>query len=238
MSNQTFVFKQFAVKQDKCAMKVGTDAVILGAYVNTKDAKKILDIGTGTGVIALMLAQKSFAHITAIEIEKEAYEQALENVLSSNWADRINVQNISFQNFYNHAAEKFDLIVSNPPYFIGSLKSKVESRSFARNNDTLPFLDLVFGVKKIMDINGHFYLILPKKEAEIFREIAEKNGLHLSKLIRIRTKQESLSDKRHVMLFENTPKSYSEETITIETQERHDYTNEYKALTKDYYLAF
>ena len=219
-------------------MKVGTDAVILGAWVNVKDSKKILDIGTGTGVIALMLAQKSPAEITAIEIGKDAYEQALENVRFSKWPTQVSVQNISFQDYYTLSTEKFDLIVTNPPYFTDSLKSKEESRASARHNDTLPFDILISGVKKLLHAQGKFYLILPAKEGDIFRDMAEQKGLHLSKLLRIRTKADKTTEKRHVMRFEFTPKSFSEETIVIEQDARHDYTQEYKDLTKDFYLGF
>src|ERR1017187_8250144 len=115
MSNTTFAFKQFTIKQDKCAMKVGTDAVLLGAWVNSVNSKNILDIGTGTGVIAIMLAQKSDANIDAIDIDEKAVQQALQNVNSCPWKERINVHHTAFQNFSANQQKKYDLIVSNPP---------------------------------------------------------------------------------------------------------------------------
>lgn len=238
MPKQTFVFKQFAIHQDKCAMKVGTDAVIIGSWVNPQAARRILDIGTGSGVIALMLAQRSTAEIEAIDIDKDSCEQALENVKFSKWPARVKVRQISFQDFSNLSQDKFDLIVSNPPYFIDSLKSKEESRAHARHSDLLPFDAMISGVKKLLHPGGKFYLILPSKEANLFRDMAEQKGLHLSKLLRVRTTRDKSTEKRHVMRFEFSPKSFSEETIIIEKDKRHEYTQEYKELTKDFYLQF
>jgi tRNA1Val (adenine37-N6)-methyltransferase len=238
MSNQAFVFKEFTIHQEKSAMKVGTDAVILGAWVNPADAKKILDVGTGTGVIALMLAQRSKAEIEAIDIDKDSCEQAEDNVRFSKWASRIKVHCTSFQEFVGTIADKFDLIVTNPPYFTASLKNKEESRALARHTDQLPFEDLIDGVKKSLHPSGKFFLILPYKEANTFRDLAEAKGLHLSKLLRIKSRLDKTEDKRHIMRFEFTPKSFSEETIVIEKDNRHQYTREYMELTKDFYLDF
>ncbi len=220
-------------------MKVGTDAVILGAWTDPRDAKQILDIGTGTGVIALMLAQKSEAIIEAIEIDKDSCDQASDNVKFSKWQNRINVQHISFQDYSTiHDDKKFDLIITNPPYFIASLKNKEESRALARHSDLLPFNTLISGVKKLLHPKGRFYVILPSKEADLFRDLAEQKGLHLSKLLRIKTRLDKPEEKRHVMRFEFNPKSFSEETLVIEKGKRHEYTEEYKQLTKDFYLNF
>lgn len=238
MSNQAFVFKEFTIHQDKCAMKVGTDAVILGAWVNTADARKILDIGTGTGIIALMLAQRSKADIHAIEIDRDSYEQACGNVKFSKWPEQIKVHHISFQDYATLGNEKFDLIVTNPPYFIASLKNKEESRALARHTDLLPFDALIDGVKKLLQPGGRFFLILPAKEANIFRDMAEQKGLHLSKLLRIKTRLDKPEEKRHIMRFEFSPRSFSEETLVIEKDNRHQYTKEYKELTRDFYLNF
>ncbi|MGZ3899523.1 MAG: tRNA1(Val) (adenine(37)-N6)-methyltransferase, partial [Bacteroidia bacterium] len=187
MSNGSFAFKQFTIKQDKCAMKVGTDAVLLGAWIIPNGSKKILDIGTGTGIIALMLAQKSSAQIVAIDIDKDSTEQAKLNVAESNFRN-IEVQNVSLQVMAKTSDQKFNLIVTNPPYFIDSLKSNDGNRTIARHADLLPFEDLITGVKKLLDDKGKFCLILPKNEAAIFREMAQQKGLYLSKLLRVRTR--------------------------------------------------
>ena len=129
MPNTSFAFKQFIIKQDLCAMKVGTDAVLLGSWVKPNASTRILDIGTGTGVIALMLAQKTSSNIEAIDIDENAVTQAKQNVLSSKFTDSIHVQLISLQNFANQETQKFDLIITNPPYFEQSYKSSDEQRS-------------------------------------------------------------------------------------------------------------
>ncbi len=238
MPNTSFAFKQFIVKQDKCAMKVGTDAVLLGAWVLPNGSKHILDIGAGTGVIALMLAQKTEAHIDAIDIDEEAVSQAKQNVLDSKFANQITVTQTSLQQYSKDSTQKYNLIVTNPPYFEQSLKSTDEQRSHARHADVLPFEELLDGVLKLLDEKGKFCLILPTLEAEKFRALAEKRGLHLSKLLRVKSRIDKDTDKRHLMQFEVKPTEFSEKTIAIELEERHQYTEDYKDLTKDYYINF
>lgn len=238
MPNTSFAFKQFIIKQDKCAMKVGTDAVLLGAWVVPNGSKNVLDIGTGTGVIALMLAQKTKAHIDAIDIDENAFVQAKQNVSESKFSNQISVTHTSLQEYSKSAGIKYNLIVTNPPYFEQSLKSTDEQRSFARHADVLPFEELIDGVIKLLDQKGKFCLILPTLEAEKFRVLAQKKGLFLSKLLRVKSKVNKDTDKRYLMQFEITPTEFSEQTIAIEQEERHHYTDDYKELTKDYYLNF
>jgi tRNA1Val (adenine37-N6)-methyltransferase len=238
MPNDTFDFKKFSIKQDKCAMKVGTDAVLLGAWIIPNGSKNILDIGTGTGVISLMLAQKSSANILAVEIDKESTEQAKLNVSQSNYFSQIQVENVSIQDLAQKSEKKFDLIVTNPPYFIDSYKSIESNRTIARHSDSLPFEELIDSVKKLLDIKGKFCLILPKNEAGIFRKMAEIKGLYLSKLLRIRTKPDKESEKRHLMQFEFKETEFSESTLVLEENESRNYTQAYKEFTKDYYLNF
>lgn len=238
MPNDVFEFKKFKIKQDKCAMKVGTDAVLLGAWVVPNGSKSILDIGTGTGVIALMLAQKSTASILAIDIDKESTEQAKINVAESIFHSQIEVIHSSFQDLVKTSDKKFDLIVTNPPYFIDSYKNPSERSSTARHTDSLSFEDLLNGVKKMLDEKGKFCLILPKNEAVLFRQMAESKGLYLSKLLRIRTRAEKESEKRHLMQFEFKETEFSESTLIIEEDSHRNYTQAYKEFTKDYYLQF
>lgn len=238
MANSTFAFKQFVIKQDKCAMKVSTDAVLLGAWVIPNGSLNILDIGTGTGVIALMLAQKSQGKIHAIDIERSAFEQAKINFEESIFKDNLTVEHRSLQEFAKSASKKYDLVVTNPPYFVDSLKNSDSNRSNARHADILPYMELIEGVKAVMSEKGKFCLILPKNEAIKFRELAETKGFHLSKLMRIRTTLEKGEEKRHLMQFEFRPTEFSESTLVIEKDERHSYTDEYKNLTKDYYIHF
>lgn len=238
MPNTVFAFKQFNIKQDKCAMKVGTDAVLLGAWVQPGDANSILDIGSGTGVIALMIAQKSKAEIIGIDIDLQATQQAHENVEESKFKNQIKIIHSSLQEYCKIHDSKFQVIVSNPPFFEQSFKSTDEKRSNARHTDVLPFEELLDGVIKLLDASGKFYLILPTVEAEKFRTMAQKKGLNLSKLLRVKSRTDKGTDKRHLMQFEFTPSEFSEDTLVIEDNERHNYTKEYKEFTKDYYLNF
>lgn len=238
MPNDCFEFKQFKIKQDRCAMKVGTDAVLLGAWVNPSDNSTILDIGTGTGVIALMLAQKCNAQITAIDIDKESTAQARQNVSESSYSKNIEVVHVSFQELVKTYSDKFSLIITNPPYFIDSLKSSDDTRKIARHTDLLSFEDLLNGVKKLLEPKGKFCLILPKNEAILFNEIAKTKGLYLSKRLRIRTRSEKDSEKRHLMQFEFKESEFSESTLVIEEDSHRNYTQEYKEFTKEYYINF
>lgn len=219
-------------------MKVGTDAVLLGAWANTTGMKKILDIGTGTGIIALMMAQKSDAIIDAIDIDKNAYDQALENINNSKWNNRIFVHYRSLQDFAEENNEPYDLIISNPPYFVDSSKSSEAKRTTARHADLLPYEHLLSGVLKLLGPKGKFYIILPVKEGELFRDMAEEKQLYLCRLTRVRTREDKATEKRLLMSFSFERKSFSEDSLTIELNERHKYTDEYISLTKDYYLGF
>ncbi|MBS1651811.1 MAG: methyltransferase domain-containing protein [Bacteroidetes bacterium] len=219
-------------------MKVNTDAVLLGAWTQPNNSATILDIGTGTGVIAMMLAQKSKAKILAIDIDTDSAEQAIENVLESKFNTQIEVKNISFQNFILSSNAKFDLIITNPPYFTHSLKNNNKKLTIARHNDALTFIELLTGVKKVMSKKGKFNLILPTNEAKQFAELAKKEGLYLSKLLRIKTKTKSEIEKRHIMQFEFKESEFSESQLTIEDETKKEYTSEYVALTKEYYVQF
>lgn len=221
-------------------MKVGTDAVILGSWANPLKAQRILDIGTGTGIIAIMLAQKSQAIIDAIDIEAGSFQQASENFRFSPWNERLHPFHLSFQEFGKQATPYYDLIITNPPYFIDSSKASSDDRTQARHNDSLPFEDLLEGVLRLLHPKGgQFCLILPTKEATIFKALAESRGLFLQKMLRIKTKESSAVEKRQCMQlgFEKNPDP-EDKILTIEKEGRHEYTTEYKSLTKDYYINF
>jgi tRNA1Val (adenine37-N6)-methyltransferase len=235
MSDSTFRFKQFTVHQDKCAMKVGTDAVLLGSWIHPRLSRFILDIGTGTGLLALMLAQKSFAGIDAIDIDEGAFFQATENIRTSPWFDRIYVYHQSFQDFINGADKQYDLIVTNPPYFHHASKPSIESRLNARHDDQLTFLELVNGVKKTLSPEGKFYLILPFKEGMEFMDIAQAKGLFCHQLVRVKTK----ADKQKKRLMMEYSKEFAipvEDEIIIHNEDC-SFTEDYLNLTKDYYIG-
>lgn len=166
-----FRFKQFAVRQDRCPMKVGTDGVLLGAWAEVRPGdRRMLDVGTGTGLIALMLAQRSAAWITAVDIDVECATQAAENFAASPWADRLDAVSVAVQRY--DPVEKFDLIVSNPPYYVDSLLSPDEGRNTARHAAGLPFGELAAAVVRLLAPGGRFALVLPPVEMQRFRSAA------------------------------------------------------------------
>lgn len=230
-----FRFKQFTVNQDQAAMKVGTDGVLLGAWVVIENLNSILDVGTGTGLIALMLAQRSDAEqIDAIEIENNAYEQAVENFENSYWSDRLFCYHASLKEFVDEIDDKYDLIVSNPPFYTDTYESPDNQRSLARFETALPFEELIESSVKLLSEKGHLALIIPFKEEEKVLQIASKNQLFLQKITRVKGTEQS-DIKRSLMLFsfiESTPQT---DELVIEI-ERHHYTDEYTALVKDFYL--
>ncbi len=237
MSESVFHFKYFTIQQDKCAMKVGTDGVLLGAWVQIKNANSILDIGTGTGLIALMLAQKSHAHIDAIDIDQDAFIQATENVKSSPWAERVRVIHSAIQEF--RPGLKYDLIVSNPPYFIDSFAPTDEARNRARQaSASLLYLDLLQGIIRLLHPSGRFCVILPAREGQLFRDIAEQNGLFCNTITYVKTKP-AKPEKRVMMEFSRSEEELKiTELVIHEEEDGRTFTEQYKTLTKDYYPAF
>lgn len=214
-------------------MKVGTDAVLLGSWVRTGAERFILDIGTGSGILALMLAQRSTAYIDAIDVDEGAYRQARENFLISPWFQRLNVEQTSLQAFAESADRRYDLIVSNPPYF-NSSKPAEGARTTARHAETLPFPELVAGVRKLLTPRGRCCVILPVKEGMEFMDIAQSRGLFCHRLTRVRTVADK-PEKRLLMEFNQTFGLLTEDEIIIQKDD-HTYTEEYIDLTREYYI--
>ena len=176
MANSWFQFQQFRINQDRCAMKISTDAVMLGALADSVFPKEILDVGTGTGVIALMLAQRfPDAKIQAVEIDAQAAAQALENFHMNTFSDRMQLWEGKFQEF--ESQQKYDLIVSNPPYFPDHLKSSDAQRNMALHTDELSFQDLLDKVTQLLAEDGQFWVILPPRQMQDFQKEAERKGL-------------------------------------------------------------
>lgn len=239
MSQKPFHFKEFTIHQDKTSMKVGTDAVLLGSWVSLDNfPDKILDIGSGTGIISLMLAQRCDAEtIDAIEIDENAYEQSVENFEKSDWADRLYCYHCSFEEFVDEISseeETYDLIVSNPPFYTENAETSSKSRTKARFTSALSFEDLVLGVSKILATEGFFLVIIPFKEEENFVKLANKNNLFLNKVCRVQGNPTS-EVKRSLLSFSFQKMDVTESYLIIET-ERHQYTEDYINLTKDFYL--
>ena len=234
-----FRFKEFTVSQDKTAMKVGTDGVLLGAWCNLGEfPDSILDVGSGTGLISLMLAQRSDAMtIDAVEIDADAYEQTVENFEKSDWGDRLFCYNSSFNEFANEIAEEeqqYDIIVSNPPFYTDEFETENEARNKARFTTSLSFEQLLKGVSKILSKSGLFSVIIPFKEEENFIELAKQNSLFLIKVCHVKG-NENTSVKRSLLSFSFDKKDIEREQLIIE-KERHQYTDAYINLTKEFYL--
>jgi tRNA1Val (adenine37-N6)-methyltransferase len=216
-------------------MKVGIDGVLLGVWTSVKNSANILDIGTGTGLIALMLAQRTNSIIDAIEIDPEAVKQAVENVRSSPWSDLIHVKQISLQEFAKTANKKYDLIVSNPPYFINSLKNQTTNRASARHTDTLTHEELIGNSLLLLKHTGRICIILPVNEGLKCIDFAEKNGLHCSKKVTVFPKPNAVA-KRLLIEFCLIPVQKVTSELIIEAEERHHYSPEFTELAKDFYL--
>lgn len=237
MPNPYFSFKQFTVFHDLCAMKVGVDGVLLGAWASVKNAQKILDVGTGTGLIALMLAQRNqHATIHAVDIAADAVQQAKVNVNSSDWTDRIVIHHHAFQYFVLQNPGQYDLIVSNPPYFVNSLKAPTVSRSLARHTgESLSHLELITLSASILHPNGIIAIILPIEEGLQCIQDAAKVGVYCKTKVEVCTKPNNQA-KRLLLEFCLIQCNTSVSQLCIETDERHHYTPEFTDLVKDFYL--
>ncbi len=234
--NKPFKFKQFTVEQDRCAMKVGTDGVLLGAWTSLANRPdSILDIGAGTGLVALMLAQRSYAEtIDAVEIDGPAYEQCMENFEASPWAHRLFCYHTDFEEFSAEIETPYDLIVTNPPFFSEQVSSGDLARDRARQNESLPFEDLVNGISKLLSPSGIFTIILPHGAEQGFLDKAANVGLFPSRITRVKGSPQT-AYKRSLIALEFHPTDLKIEELTIETK-RHEYTSAYMELTKDFYL--
>ena len=231
-----FRFKQFSIQQDHCAMKIGTDGVLLGAWATINhNPFSILDIGSGTGVIALMLAQRSTSEIVdALEIDTEAYEQCVENFEQSPWNDRLFCYHASLQEFTEEIDDKYDLIVSNPPFYSEDYKSDNIKRDLARFEDALPFNHLLESVSKLLSEMGKFTVIIPYREEKKIIELASNHNLYVNEILHVKGNLNS-KIKRSLIEFSFNKRDISIKNLIIETK-RHKYTQDYFNLTKDFYL--
>lgn len=232
-----FLFKQFQIFHDECAMKVGTDGVLIGAWTDVSTAKTILDIGTGTGLIAIMSAQKnSIAEIDAIDIDSAAYYQAIKNVNLCQWKDRIRVHHLSVQDFTEQKKNtSYDVIVCNPPFFNAGTASNKQKRQIARHTNTLSYGDLIVSVDKLMSVEGKFSLILPRVEGVEFQKMANQKGLYLCRLTEVQSKKDKPVE-RLLMEFQREKKQIIKNQLTIQFEARNDWTPDYIDLTKAFYL--
>lgn len=232
MSKTPFRFKRFSIVQERSAMKIGTDGVLLGAWAAAENPKRILDIGTGTGLISLMLAQRfSSSEITGIEIEKNAFEEARFNISESVFKERCSVIHLSLQEF--DSEENFDLIVCNPPFFESTHK-KATSRNIARQQSELTFEELIYHSEKLLAPAGKLAVIIPFESEKLFVELASRMNLFPEKITRVRGNEKALL-KRSLMLFSRTQPQPEIDELVVEIS-RNIYTRAYINLTRDFYL--
>ena len=240
----SFRFKQFTIDDSRCAMKVGTDAVILGVWADCGEDNtetRILDVGTGSGVIALMLAQRNTAaRIEGIDIDEDAVAQARDNFAASPWHERLTVKKISLQEYckaengiYEGA---YDIIVSNPPYFHNSLKAPDAKRSIARHTDTLQLTDLTSCSARMLKENGILAVIIPQQQEEELIMSAERNGMQLQRILRVQGRAERPVKRVVVILRKTTQRQEAREDTLVLEEGVNERTQAYKDLTQDFYL--
>jgi tRNA1Val (adenine37-N6)-methyltransferase len=233
-----FQFKQFAVDQTGCAMKINTDGVLLGALAETCIPQYILDIGTGTGVIALMLAQRfSFAQIDAVEIDEPASLTATKNFQNSPFADRLRLFHQDFQQYLEaHSDKKYDLIISNPPFHINSLESPKANKTIAKHTDKDFFEDLITDVAQHLIESGLCWLILPLQAAELVKELAIINNLFLQRIVTVHSFEHSIPHREILCFGLNRCEAENSKLVIYESVGI--YSVDYKQLLKPYFIAF
>lgn len=236
MLKDSFSFKKFKIDQERCAMKVGTDGVLLGAWTSLRHGPdSILDVGAGTGLISLMLAQRSEAStIDALEIDGDAYEQCVENFEASPWGDRLYCYHAGLDEFVEEIGDRYDLIISNPPFYSEEVSSGDTSRDMARQNKALPFIELLKGVSELLSENGIFSVIIPYKNEAEFIDLAASVLLFPKRMVHVKGHNKA-PVKRTLMEFSRRREDVDRGELILE-EERHVYTKEYISLTKDFYL--
>ena len=234
--DKPFIFKQFEIHQDRCAMKIGTDSVLLGSWASIENnPSSILDIGAGTGVLALMMAQRHQSEtIDAIEIDDDAYEQCVENFEQSPWGDRLFCYHASLEEFVDEIEDRYDLIISNPPFYNDTYKSENEQRDLARFSDAMPFRHLIESVSKLLSKNGWFSVVIPFSKEKDFIVLASKEHLFPNRILRVKGSPSS-EIKRSLIEFSFQETDAEIQELIIETS-RHQYTDDYIKLTKEFYL--
>ncbi|MBE0680033.1 MAG: methyltransferase [Bacteroidales bacterium] len=238
MSGNYFGFKQFTVYQEHASFKVTTDSVLLGAWAAIEGAGNILDNGTGTGLLALMAAQRSDARIVAIEPDRNSFMQAGINITSSPWHERITLYHTAIQDFRPAGGLLFDAIITNPPYFVDSLLNPSETKARARHTVTMSHADLTGAAARLLAQAGTLHLVMPVNEAKRFIELARDYNLHCQKRMLVRPTPETPPARVLMSLQRGDPQSCNESEMVIEKGGRHVYSDEYVSLTKDFYLKF
>lgn len=229
-----FHFKKFSISHDRSTHKVGTDGVLLGAWVNIEGASRILDIGTGTGVIAIMLAQRTSptTKIDAVELQQHDATQAESNVKNSPWPEKVAIIHSAIQDF--QPEHQYDLIVSNPPFFINSWLPPDPKRSKARHSHDLSFPDLVENISRLLSPEGKFAVVLPFTEGGQFIRLAEGLGFHVCRTMAFKARHGKPIERLLIEFSRTLEEVKSEELVLYARNE--DWTDQYRALTRDFYL--
>ena len=235
MDQRPFFFKRFALFHHRSTMKIGTDAILLGRWVEVNEDDEVLDIGTGCGLLPLMLAQKGIKSADAVEIDSDSYEEAAQNFSNSAWKSRLFAVNDDIKHYAWNCTKKYDLVVSNPPFFFGDNIPEKEKKGLARHTNTLSYNDLLVSVKKLLKPDGRFALVLPARESLTFLKDAENQGFFLKKEMKIVPIEGKEPNRINMQLVVNQVDKVESETFVLRYPD-HSFTKEYKEFLKDYYL--
>lgn len=235
MDCRPFFFKKFALFHHRSTMKIGTDAILLARWVEVTANDDVLDIGTGCGLIPLMLAQKGIKSADAVEIDKDSWEEAAQNFSNSAWKLRLSAINADVKVYAAHCEKKYDLIVSNPPFYFGDNIPEKAKKGLARHTNTLGYNDLLASVKKLLKPDGRFALVLPALESKTFLKEAENQGFFLQKEMKIVPIEGKEPNRINMQLVVNQVDEVESETFVLRNKD-HTFTNYYKDFLKDYYL--
>jgi tRNA1Val (adenine37-N6)-methyltransferase len=235
MDSRPFFFKKFALFHHRSTMKIGTDAILLARWVEVSADDEVLDIGTGCGLIPLMLAQKGIKSADAVEIDKDSYEEAAQNFSNSAWKSQLFAVNDDVKHYSEVCTKKYDLIVSNPPFFFGDNIPEKAKKGLARHTNTLSYNDLLISVKKLLKSDGRFALVLPARESVTFLKDAENQGFYLKKEMKIVPIEGKEPNRINMQLVVNQIDKTETEVFVLRTPD-HSFTKDYKEFLKDYYL--
>lgn len=235
MDCRPFFFKKFGLFHHRSTMKIGTDAILLARWTEVSDNDDVIDIGTGCGLIPLMLAQKGIKSADAVEIDNDSYEEAAQNFSNSAWNSRLSAIHDDIKHYAEICEKKYDLVVSNPPFYFGDNIPEKAKKGLARHTNTLSYNDLLSSVKKIMKPEGRFSLVLPAIESKTFLKDAENQGFYLEKELLIVPIEGKEPNRINMQLVVNQVDSIKTETFVLRHPD-HSFTKEYKDFLKDYYL--
>lgn len=237
MDCRPFFFKKFGMFHHRSTMRIGTDAVLFAQWVDVSSLDVVLDIGTGSGIIPMVLSQKGAGAVDAVELDVDSYEEAKQNFSISIWSEKLNVFNADVRIYADEIEKKYDLIVSNPPFYASDVKPIKEKKVMARHVSTLSFKDLLLSAKKMMNENSRFALVLPFYESRLFIKEAEQLGFHLQKEMHIVPIEGKDANRVNMQFVLNEVDAVDTEIFTIRNKD-YSYTEEYREFLKDYYLDF